>query len=94
MGLANNFPSVIHESSEANFNKYVYYEVFAGEASNVIINGTFVRLPTGYTVRLKISSISADTSTVYLLGSSMDSASGMSYSGTTNEYQLGGSAFL
>jgi hypothetical protein len=31
MALANSFPSVIHEASKADFNKFVYFEVFAGE---------------------------------------------------------------
>jgi hypothetical protein len=94
MALANSFPSVIHEASKADFNKFVYFEVFAGENSDTIINGTPVKLTTGFSIPLKISSISASTNSVYVLGSAIDSASGMSFSGTSNDYQLGGSAFL
>lgn len=91
MGFPTKFPTIIHAAPDADFNKYVYFKVYAGSSTTAIINGTSVIMAAGSIIEIPVTSISG--SNVYVLGSPMNTVSGLSYNGYDTE-MLGGSAFL
>jgi hypothetical protein len=58
---------VIHESSNADLDKFVYTEVYAGVSASPIINGRTINMVAGTSIEILITSISANSS-VYVLG--------------------------
>lgn len=92
MAIPNKYPSVIHAAADADFDKYVYFKVYAGPAgTTATINGQPVNMVGGSTIEIPVTSISGDD--IYVLGSPKNLATGLSYSGYSRQI-LGGSAFI
>lgn len=72
MSLQNNIYSLVVPATNADFNKHVYYQVYASTNSTLIINGTFVTLKAGRTLNIVVNNIAVATGTVYLLGEKLD----------------------
>jgi len=85
-------PNTIHLAANADFDNYAYFEVYAGADTTAVINGESVTMGASSRIEIKVSSISG--ANVYVLGAPKNNFTGVSYSGTSNAPQLGGSAFL
>lgn len=69
--------SFIASASTADFNNYIYTEVYAGADATPTINGVVVTMAAGTSIEIKVKSISA-TPNVYLLGEKINVANGSS----------------
>ena len=70
--------SIIHAWDNAVFSAHTYTVVYASVDSTAVINGVSVFLVATTQLDLKVRSISADTSNVYVLGEKKDVANGSS----------------
>lgn len=98
MGLVNKFPSVIHAATNADFTNFAYFRVYAAANTTATINGTTVGMPAGTTIDIPVTAISGTN--VFVLGTSMNSVTGLSYTGNTETVDgiqsgehLGGSTY-
>lgn len=71
MALHTGVYSIIHAAADADFDNFVYLEVYAGADAAPTINGTAVTMAAASTLHLSVKSISA-TANVYLLGNKRD----------------------
>jgi len=92
MSLHNKVPTIIHSAADADFSKYTYFQVLATANTSAVINGAYVYMNAGLLITILVKSISGND--VYVLGSPINTTTGVSYAGTEDMPQLGGSAFL
>lgn len=92
MSLHNEVPTIIHSAADADFSKYTYFQVLATVNTDAVINGAYVYMNAGLLITILVKSISGND--VYVLGSPINTTTGVSYAGTEDMPQLGGSAFL
>lgn len=91
MSTKNGITSIISTPVDADFDKYVYYKLFATAGTIATVNGYDMNLNPGDQLNIKIESISGDN--IYLMGSPINIETGKSYD-QYNGILLGGSAFL
>lgn len=63
--------SIIHAAADADFDNYVYHQVYAGANATPTINGVAVTMAAASVLEIKVKSISA-TNDVFLLGDKKD----------------------
>lgn len=71
MALHTGVYSIIHAAADADFDNYVYLEVYAGANATPTINGTLVTMGGASKLNINVKSISA-TANIYVLGNKKD----------------------
>lgn len=72
MALHTGVYSIIHEASNADFDNYVYLQIYAGDSATPVINGVSVTMGASTYLDISIKSISGTLTSVYLLGNKKD----------------------
>jgi hypothetical protein len=67
--MLNVMNSIIHSATNANFQDYIYTQVYASADTTININGQSITLPKGLLLTLNIRSIGSSAN-VFLLGDS------------------------
>ena len=75
MALHTGVYSIIHAASDADFNNFVYLEVYAGANATPTINGVEVTMAAASILKIAVKSISP-TANVFLLGNKKDVTNG------------------